>query len=242
MDRAELKNWAKEKIKGHIWEILVPVLVASILTSLTIGGSTTIDENGAVSVHTGLQLGLFFYFVEVGLALFMVKFVNGHKGEFKDLFYFAKDYVRVFVVGLLKGIFVFLWALLLVIPGIIKAFAYALVELLLADEKYNDLGYTAVLKKSEDMMNGHKMDLFVFELSYLGWHLLAPFTLFLLEIWIIPYYTTAKFKFLDNIKKSYEEKNPNNTVPTPETNDSPEVLETITTEPTEPLETTTTEQ
>lgn len=231
MDRVELKNWSKEKIKGHIWELLIPIVVASVLTSLTIGGSTTIDENGAISVNTGVSLGLFFYFVQVGLAAFMVKFVNGQKGEFKDLFYYAKDYVRIFVTGLLKTIFIVLWSLLLIVPGIIKAFAYALVELLLADEKYNNLGYTAVLKKSEEMMKGHKMDLFVFELSYIGWHILAVFTLGLLEIWITPYYTTAKYKFLDNIKKAYEQETPNNSVP---------VTENI--QPTEPLETVTPEQ
>ncbi len=204
MERAELKKWAKEKIKGHIWEILIPIIVAGILSSLTIGQKVTFDE-GTLHFDGGVSLGLFFYFVQVGLALFMVKFVNGEKGEFKDLFYYTKDYVRIFLTGLLETIFVFLWTLLLIVPGIIKGFAYSLVTLLLADEKYIDLGSRDILKKSEEMMRGHKMELFVFELSYIGWHFLAIFTLGLLEIWIVPYYTTAKYKFLDNIKKSNEQ-------------------------------------
>ena len=206
MNRAEIKNWAKSKIKGHIIELIIPIAVASILSGLSIGQQYTF-EDGILKVHGGISLGIFFYFVQVGLAYFMVKFIKDEKHEFADLFHYVKDYVRIFVVNILQIIFIFLWCLLLIVPGIIKAFAYALVALLLSDEKYNQLGYTEVLKKSEEMMKGHKMDLFVFELSFIGWHILAIFTLFLLEIWILPYYTTAKYKFLNDIKEDFENKN-----------------------------------
>ena len=111
---------------------------------------------------------------------------------------------RIFLVNLLQCVFIFLWALLLIVPGIIKAFAYSLVPFLLADDKYKDLGYKAVLQKSEEMMNGHKMDYFVFNLSFIGWALLIPFTFGLILIWLAPYYTTAKTKFLNDIKTSQE--------------------------------------
>ena len=204
MNRVETKKWAKEKIKGHIWELLIPIMVAGILTSLTIGGSYDAE---AGKFSAGYNVGIFFSFVEVGLAFYMIKFIKDQKAEFKDLFYFTKDYIRIFITNLLKGVFIFLWALLLVVPGIIKAFAYSLTALILADDKYADLSYTGVLKKSEEMMKGHKMDLFVFGLSFIGWHMLAIFTLGLLEIWIIPYYTTANYKFLNDIKEDYENKN-----------------------------------
>lgn len=206
MSRVELKQWAKEKIKGHIWEILIPLIVAGILSSLTIG-QKIIVEDGTWKVNGGINLSIFFYFVEVGLTYFMVKFIKDQDHEFKDLFKFINDYVRIFIVGILEGIFIFLWALLLIVPGIIKAIAYSMVTLLLADDKYKDLGYTEVLKKSEEMMNGHKMDFFVLGLSFIGWHILAIFTLGLLEIWIAPYYNTAKYKFLSDIKDNYEKLN-----------------------------------
>lgn len=199
MSRVELKNWAKEKVKGHIWELFIPILVAGILVGLAI--PTGENEEG---VKTFLNLGFFFYFVQVGLVWFMVKFINDQKYEFKDLFHFANDYVRIFLVNLLQTIFVALWAILLVVPGIIKAFSYALVPYLLADDKYKDLGYRDLLKKSEEMMNGHKMDYFMLNLSFIGWHILAIFTLGILEIWVIPYQTTATTKFLNDIKVSNE--------------------------------------
>ena len=201
MSRVELKNWAKEKIKGHIWELLIPIVIASFLTSFTIGGQYSF-EDGELSYRAGFPIGIFLYFVTVGLTYFMVKFINNKEHNLKDLFYFAKDYVRTFLTGLLQSIFIFLWALLLIVPGIIKAIAYSLVPFILADEKYKDLGYMDVLKKSEELMKGHKADYFVLQLSFIGWHLLAILTLGILEIWVIPYETTATYKFLDDIMKT----------------------------------------
>ena len=99
MNGAEIKKWSKEKIKGKIWELLIPILVASILTGLTIGQKVVQTENG-ISVEGGVNLGIFLYFVQVGLVYFMVKFINDQPHEFKDLFYFTKDYVRIFLVNL----------------------------------------------------------------------------------------------------------------------------------------------
>jgi len=203
MTNSEIKSWSKEKIKGKIWTILPAILVATILTSLTVGGKTTVTDEG---IHTtaGYSIGWIFYFVNVGLAYFMVKFITDQKTEFKDIFHFGSEFVRCLVTGLLQAIFTFLWALLFIIPGIIKAFAYSLVPMLLADEKYKSLGAMDLLKKSEELMKGHKMDYFLLILSFIGWHILAIFTLGLLEIWIIPYQTTAQMKFLYNVKSAAE--------------------------------------
>ena len=206
MSREELKKWAKEKVSGKRWDILPAIIVASIITGLSFqipNGST--DANGVAQTYT-VSLGWIFAFVEVGLTYFMVKFVNGEKTSFNDIFAFSKDFGRDLGVCLLRSIFVFLWTLLLIVPGVIKGFAYALVPMLLADDKYKDLSATDLLKKSEEMMNGHKMDYFVLELSFIGWHILAIFTLFLLEIWIIPYQKTAETKFLYDVKTSSEGK------------------------------------
>lgn len=207
MNRAEIKNWAKSKIKGHIIELLVAIIVVNVLSTLTIGEKVDFIDGKLTVTSYGISLGIFFYFVTVGFAYYMTQFIKDKKHEFMDLFSYAKDFVRIFVVNILQTIFVFLWCLLLIIPGIIKSIAYALVPLILSDAKYKDLGYMETLRKSEDMMRGHKMDLFVFELSFIGWHILAVFTLFLLEIWILPYYYTAKYKFLNDIKDEYEKTN-----------------------------------
>jgi len=202
MERAEIKQWAKGKIKGHIWELLVPIIVASILVNLsfTVGGGD--GETG-----TTITLGLFFYFVNVGLIKFIKAFNEDKPHEFKDLFYYANDYVRTFLTGLLSGIFIFLWALLLIVPGIIKAFAYALIPYILEDEKYKDKKPMEILKLSEEMMKGHKMDLFVYYLSWIGWGLLVLVTLGIAAIYVAPYSKVAEVKFLTQIKEKYESEN-----------------------------------
>ena len=201
MNRAELKEWSKKKIKGHVWELLVAIIISGILTGLTIGQRVT-WEDGRLVTHAGYQIGaILFCFVEVGLAAYMIKFVNDKERSYKDLFEYYKDFVRIFVTQLLSGIFVLLWMLLLIVPGIIKAISYSLVNIILSDEKYKDLSYMDVLKKSETLMNGHKMDFFVLQLSFIGWHLLAILTLGILEIWIAPYQETASYKFLNDILK-----------------------------------------
>ena len=206
MERAEIKQWAKEKIKGHIWELLIPILVAGILTGLTIGGKTTY-EDGQLQTTAGINLGFFLYFVTVGLVSFIKAFNNDQPHEFKDLFKFANDYVRIFLTNLLQTIFIFLWALLLIVPGIMKAFSYALVPYILADEKYKDMKAMDILKLSETMMKGHRMDYFVFGLSYFGWFLLGAITCGLAFIYVAPYFTVAQVKFLDEVKTKYESEN-----------------------------------
>jgi len=202
MTNAEIRAWAKEKIKGKIWEILPALIVASIITNLSFSTSST-AANGEV-VRTTYSFGWLFYFVEVGMTYFLVKFVTDQKYEFNDIFHFAKDFGRCLGTNLLAGIKVFLWALLLIVPGIMKAFSYAMIPYLLADEKYKDLKITEILAKSEEMMNGHRMDLFMLILSFIGWHILAAFTLFLLEIWVAPYQSVAMTKFLNDIKTKAE--------------------------------------
>ena len=203
MNRTELKNWAKEKIKGHIGELFVALLIVGILTNLTIGGHVSVDGSN-VSYSSGIPLGLIFYFVEVGTTFFMVNFINDKPVEFKDIFRFSSDFVRCLCTILLETLYVVLFGLLLIVPGIIKAFSYALVPYLLADEKYKDLKVGEILKKSEAMMDGHKMDLFMLGLSFIGWYMLGAVTCGIALLYIIPYVRTTTTKFLYDIKVQNE--------------------------------------
>lgn len=201
MNRQELKEWSKNKIKSNMWLLLGMILVSSIITGFTIGSSYN-SETGTYS--SGYNIGFIFYFVEVGLYAAISSYVNGGSIEFKDLFKYSSDFVRCLLTRIIESVFVALWTLLLIVPGIIKAFAYSLVPLLLADSNYKDLGYMDILKKSEEMMNGHKMDYFMLCLSFIGWHILAIFTCGILEIWVMPYQYVAQVKFLSDVKAASE--------------------------------------
>ncbi|MBQ8131843.1 MAG: DUF975 family protein, partial [Bacilli bacterium] len=143
MNRVELKNWAKEKIKGNIWNLLPAILVAGIITNLSFSYSTTV---GDVTTKTTYSFGFLFFFVEVGLAYFMINFITDKEYKFNDIFAFSKDFGKDLCVCIVRNIFIALWALLLIVPGIMKALAYALVPMLLTDDQYKNLGVTDILK------------------------------------------------------------------------------------------------
>lgn len=104
----------------------------------------------------------------------------------------------------LMGIFVFLWSLLLVIPGIIKAFAYALVPYILVDKP--ELTANEALNLSSKMMKGHKFDFFWLTLSFIGWIFLGMLTLGIGYFWLIPYMYTTYAAFYQDVKTEYEAK------------------------------------
>jgi uncharacterized membrane protein len=110
-----------------------------------------------------------------------------------DLFSGFKKYGRAFLLDLLQSIFVFLWSLLLIIPGIIKAFAYSM-SVFVANEN-PELTLRECLKKSEKMMVGHKWEYFCLMLSYIGWILLSGLTLGILFIWVLPKMNQASYLF-----------------------------------------------
>lgn len=106
---------------------------------------------------------------------------------------------------LLMGIFIFLWSLLLIIPGIIKSFAYALTPFILAD--YPELSANEAINLSQKMMKGHKFDCFWLCLSFIGWILLGILTLCIGYFWLMPYMYTSIAAFYQDVKADYEMNN-----------------------------------
>lgn len=103
------------------------------------------------------------------------------------------------VAGILVPIFTFLWSLLFFIPGIVKSFSYAMMFYILND--HPEYSATQAITEICKMMHGHKGELFVLYLSFLGWDLLSLLTLGILEIvYVAPYKAAAVAGFYDAIK------------------------------------------
>lgn len=102
---------------------------------------------------------------------------------------------------LLKNIFIFLWTLLLVIPGIIKSLSYAMTNYILVD--CPELSANQAINLSKDMMYGRKFDLFYLYLSFIGWFLLSIVTLGIAMLWACPYIQTAQASFYRDVKEDY---------------------------------------
>jgi len=103
---------------------------------------------------------------------------------------------------LLMYIFIILWSFLLFIPGIIKAFSYAMTPFIL--EENPELSANEAIDRSRAMMKGHKFDLFWLLLSFIGWFLLSLLTLGIGGLWLSPYQQTAVAAFYEDVKADYE--------------------------------------
>ena len=103
----------------------------------------------------------------------------------------------------LMGLFCALWALLFIIPGLVKAFSYAMTPYIL--EERPDLTANQAIDRSRAMMKGHKFDLFYLCLSFIGWGFLCILTLGIGFLWLIPYTQTSISAFYEDVKAQYEE-------------------------------------
>lgn len=114
-----------------------------------------------------------------------------------SLFEGFKSFGDSLALHILNAIFTFLWSLLLVIPGIIKAYSYSMGYFILADRP--DLSGNQARKRSMYLMKGHKWQLFCLDFSFIGWYLLSLLTLGILAFWVYPYHMTARAEFYNEL-------------------------------------------
>lgn len=183
MNRAELKARAKEQIKGKIGILFVITLIIGLIS----GAATTVlavIPAGSLVASIIITPAFALSLVRVYLNLF-----GGKAPEVKDVFTGFDDFWSAFKVTFLVGLYTFLWSLLFVIPGIIKSISYSMSMYILAENKGKSA--RACIAESKAMTEGHKMDLFVLALSFIGWMLLGCITFGIAYIWVAPYMTAT---------------------------------------------------
>lgn len=131
---------------------------------------------------------------EVGGKRFMRMSVEGI-AQVKEIAYgFDHSYKNVVKVLFYRDLYVFLWTLLFIVPGIVKMYQYFLVPYILTE--YPDMEYKAVLQLSRDMMEGNKWKTFVLGLSFILWDILGALTLGILEIFYVNPYRSLTYAAL----------------------------------------------
>lgn len=227
MTRKELKDNAKSQLRGNWGWAIALFLVSAIfiyivndIISYSITGKDVIYRsvesfgsiyNNTVVVEKPMTIqisslisyvwGILSTMILWGVTYTILKFRDdGSKGNvFKAMFsaFTNGRFETSFLTSLLYGIFLTLWACLLVIPGIVKAYAYAMTPYILKDtyDAGNKPTATEAITKSRELMKGHKAELFVLDLSFIGWWLLGIITLGIGFIWITPYYRQTKANF-----------------------------------------------
>ena len=138
----------------------------------------------------------------IGLLNTFLSLLRGDKNLVDNMFKLGfRPYWRSVLGYLLMGIKIFLWALLLIIPGIIKSFAYAMTPYVLKDNP--ELSCLEAIERSRLMMKGNKWRLFVLWLSFIGWFFVGLLTLSIGYFWIGPYIYTTMAAFYEDIKANY---------------------------------------
>ncbi len=133
---------------------------------------------------------------KAGLCEFNKGLYNGTP-TFNDLFTHYAIFGKAFLTNLLISIFTFFWTLLFFIPGIIASFSYSMTFYILAD--CPDTDALSAIRKSKEMMRGHKWELFCLYLSFIGWDILAAFSLGIGYLFLAPYKEQAVYAFYRNI-------------------------------------------
>lgn len=193
MTRTELKLKAKNQITGKWPSILLFLLVIALIpTALAIipfvGWVASILFVGALMIVN---------------ARGMLRFVDKNKVpdpiEAVKRAFSEENFLRGLLGYLRYTVFTFLWSLLFVIPGIIKSISYSQMFYLMADNP--KLSAAEAQAKSMELMNGHKAEYFVLQLSFIGWTLLASLTFGILYIWLLPYMQTTYANYYRSLTK-----------------------------------------
>lgn len=229
LDNKVIKSNARDFIRGRLWLFWSVLLVVGIIESLAnslpqwifgdrLSNISDIIAGNPDNIPKEISSSVFgWYYVlnvlitivliplNIGVAQNVLAWSRGEDvNKWKVLFggfNSAKIFFKQVGVVVLNTILCALWAILLVVPGIIKGLAYSMYPYVLRDEP--DLSVWQTLKKSEAIMKGYKGKLFLMYLSFVGWFILGAFTFGILYIWLTPYVMTSTVKFYDDVRRAY---------------------------------------
>lgn len=188
-ENKELMLEAREALSGK-WGVAV---ITFFVYSLFIGMLSVVPLFGSVAVF--LIAGP----MAVGIAIFSLKISRNEEAKFEQIFEGFGNYGRTLGAYLLMVLFIFLWMLLLIIPGIIASISYSQTFYILADDDSVTDSMDA-LRKSKEMMDGYKWKYFCLGLRFIGWALLCILTLGIGFLWLSPYIEISYAKFYEDLK------------------------------------------
>ena len=165
---------------------------------------------GIISVVSMLQVVVWIIIgaLTYGLYLYIVVLVRDKAGDFNLLFkafsLSGKNlglFGKTLSIYLLMNLYIFLWTLLFIIPGIVVSYSYRMAFYLLIDDP--EIGVSEALRQSKKMMYGYKSKLFCLDLSFIGWGLLCILTFGIGILWLSPYMLTSQTIFYEELRKEH---------------------------------------
>lgn len=222
MDRLQLKTDAKaamQQTSPHpalVTLVYVVVIFAvEMIVSLVSGFSSLFsmlayDSSAAAAMAAGmavptvllsLAVSMVMSVLKLGYTGYCLRVINRHPAGIGDLFGYARYFLKAWGLTLVMGFFVFLWSLLLYIPGIIAMYRYSMAYYILAEDP--EKGIMDCIRESKAMMIGHKLDKFVLDLSFILWILLVCVTCGIAALYVSPYMGITEAAFYNSLKYGY---------------------------------------
>ena len=206
-ERKKYKNFAKTQLSGR-WgvPILVTLFVTIVIRIFGIPDMMQLYKSGyfsalirldwpgvaaaSQSANTSLLATLIQTIVDAILSVASINvYIKMSRSpepvSFSDFIEGFNNWARAILTVLWQLLWVTLWTLLFIIPGIIKAIAYSQMFYIIVE--YKNVSITKAMRISMEITKGHKWDLFVMYLSFLGWDLLSIMTVGILQLWLLPY-------------------------------------------------------
>ena len=188
MPLSQIKKDAKETLRGN-WNVALGTL---IVAAVIIGAASA-------SVVLGILIA---GPISVGVSAVYLDLMRRNKSGVDAMFAGFNRFFDNFVLGLLVNLFTFLWSLLLIIPGIIAKYSYAMAYFIQCD--HPEMIEGDAIKASKKMMQGHKWELFLLDVSFIGWYLLCILTLGLLSLYVGPYHRATRAEFYKHLLEKEE--------------------------------------
>lgn len=203
INRPRLKEAAKEKINGNMWNIWQAFLVVMAISSI-FGLFDGLIDGARIEIYNDVYYNVvdaIYGFITIpltaGVSYYVLNVVRDKSFAISDLFKFYKERMwTIILLSILISIFTALWSILFIIPGIIAGLSYSMSTFIFVDGE--DTNALDIIKKSKDMMYGYKWDYFVFQLSFIGWALLCLFIFPI--IYVLPYYYVAETMYYEELK------------------------------------------
>ena len=193
MTRSEWKAAARARLGGSIFRDswLLAVVFCLIVSAIVGAAGSLLPGIGALVVT-----GPMFYAQK---RAFLAQARSGGSVELNDIFRgFQDDFGGTLLIGLLSWLFITLWGLLLVIPGIVKAYAYSMAYYIKAD--HPEYGWRECLDESQRMMQGHKWEKFVLDLSFIGWGIVGSLCLGVGTLWVMAYMAATEAQYYESVR------------------------------------------
>lgn len=211
----EYKDQALDALRGNWTNPLLCTLVLMLLTyflsfpyiigNLVRIGQITLDfvnpfylSGGGIALYILLLFPLSIGVLNAYNRFYLYGEQNCLENMFKETF---NGYGRNVLASLLMYVYVILWTLLLIIPGIVKVFSYAMTPYII--KEHPEISVDEAIDMSRAMMKGRKFDLFYLHISFIGWWILSIMTLGIGFIWLVPYVMTAQASFYEDVKQDY---------------------------------------